>query len=82
MELTFEETTPKMSEQIAGVVCKEIAPYYENPIVTEISALDTFYEAEKEHQDFYQNNPDFGYCSFVIDPKLNKLRKLHSDKLK
>ena len=69
-------------KQIAEVVCKEIAPYYENPIVTEISALDTFYEAEKEHQDFYQNNPDFGYCSFVIDPKLNKLRKLHSDKLK
>ena len=69
-------------KQIAEVVCKEIAPYYDNPIVTEISALDTFYEAEKEHQDFYQNNPNFGYCSFVIDPKLNKLRKLHSDKLK
>ncbi|SHG50541.1 peptide-methionine (S)-S-oxide reductase MsrA [Winogradskyella jejuensis] len=69
-------------KEIAEVVCKEIAPYYENPIVTEISPLDKFYEAEKEHQDFYRNNPNYGYCNFVIDPKLAKLRKLHSDKLK
>ena len=69
-------------KEIAEVVCKEVEPYYENPIVTEISPLDTFYEAEKEHQDFYKNNPNYGYCNFVIDPKLAKLRKLHSDKLK
>ena len=67
---------------IAEVVSKEIAPYYENPIVTEISPLDVFYEAEKEHQDYYKNNQAQGYCSFVITPKLAKLRKLHADKLK
>ncbi|TCK66861.1 peptide-methionine (S)-S-oxide reductase [Winogradskyella wandonensis] len=69
-------------KEIAEAVCKAVAPYYENLIVTEISPLDTFYEAEKEHQDFYKNNPNYGYCNFVIDPKLAKLRKLHSDKLK
>lgn len=69
-------------KEIAEIVCKKVAPYYQNPIVTEISTLDKFYEAEKEHQDFYRNNPNFGYCNFVIDPKLAKLRKLHSDKLK
>jgi peptide-methionine (S)-S-oxide reductase len=69
-------------KEIAEVVSKEISPYYENPIVTEITALDVFYEAEKEHQDYYRTNQAQGYCSFVITPKLAKLRKLHADKLK
>ena len=69
-------------KEIAEVVLKEISPYYENHVVTEISPLDVFYEAEKEHQDYYRNNQSQGYCSFVITPKLAKLRKLHADKLK
>ncbi|GAA4888724.1 peptide-methionine (S)-S-oxide reductase MsrA [Flaviramulus aquimarinus] len=68
-------------KEIAELVVKEVAPYYENTIVTEISPLDVFYEAEKEHQDYYRNNQTQGYCSFVITPKLAKLRKLHADKL-
>jgi len=67
---------------IAKTVIDEITVYYENPIVTEISPLAIFYEAEKEHQDYYKNNKTQGYCSFVITPKLEKLRKLHADKLK
>ncbi|WP_179005590.1 peptide-methionine (S)-S-oxide reductase MsrA [Winogradskyella forsetii] len=69
-------------KEIAETVFKELAQYYEDPIVTELSAAEIFYDAEKEHQDFYENNPDYGYCSFVIEPKLAKLRKLHADKLK
>jgi len=69
-------------KEIAEAVVKELANYYEQPIVTEITPLDVFYEAEKEHQDFYRSNPRQGYCTFVIDPKLSKLRQLHSDKLK
>ncbi len=69
-------------KEIAEIVIKEVAAYYENPVVTEIAALDIFYEAEKEHQDYYRNNQAQGYCSFVITPKLAKLRKLHADKLK
>lgn len=69
-------------KEIAEVVLKEVAPYYENPIVTEISPFDVFYEAEKEHQDYYKNNQTQGYCSFIIAPKLTKLRKMHVDKLK
>jgi len=72
----------EMQKEIAEVVVKEISPYYENPVVTEISPLTVFYEAEKEHQDFYRNNQGQGYCSYVIAPKLAKLRKLHADKLK
>ena len=71
-----------VQKEIADLVVKEVSPYYENAVVTEISPLDVFYEAEKEHQDYYRNNQTQGYCSFMITPKLAKLRKLHADKLK
>ncbi|MGB0982384.1 MAG: peptide-methionine (S)-S-oxide reductase MsrA [Winogradskyella sp.] len=67
---------------VAKTVIDALNPYYDNLIVTELSAAPTFFEAEKEHQDFYKNNPNYGYCNAVIDPKLAKLRKLHADKLK
>ncbi|MBK5214116.1 MAG: peptide-methionine (S)-S-oxide reductase MsrA [Flavobacteriaceae bacterium] len=69
-------------KEIAEVVAKQMAPYYESPIITEISPLQTFYEAEDNHQDYYANNPNAGYCSAVITPKLTRLRKMHGDKLK
>ena len=72
----------EVQKEIAQEVTKEISKYYEGSVVTEIIALDVFFEAEKEHQDYYRNNSEKGYCSFVITPKLAKLRKLHADKLK
>ncbi len=45
------------------------------PIVTEIQPLDQFYVAEDYHQDYFANNPNAPYCTFVIKPKLDKLRK-------
>lgn len=66
----------------AELVKDQVAKYYEDPIVTEISPLDVFYEAEAEHQNYYRENQAQGYCSFVITPKLTKLRKLHAEKLK
>lgn len=53
-----------------------------NPVVTEIVALDKFYEAENYHDDYYENNPDQGYCKYVIQPKVEKFRKAFSSKLK
>lgn len=53
-----------------------------DPIVTELEPLDTFYEAEAEHQDFYRDNPSYGYCRVVIDPKVAKLREEFADRLK
>lgn len=48
---------------------------WDDPIVTEIEPLDTFYPAEADHQNYYKGNPGAGYCSFVIAPKLKKLRR-------
>ena len=45
----------------------------EDPVVTEIVAAPIFYPAEDYHQDYYKKNPNQGYCSFVIRPKLKKL---------
>ena len=72
----------KCEQEIGQAVIKALEPHFENPIVTEVSPLDVFYEAGAEHQDYYINNQGQGYCSFVITPKLSKLRKLHADKLK
>lgn len=51
---------------------------WEDPIVTEVTPLDVFYEAEPEHQDYFNNNPGNGYCSIVIEPKIVKARKAYS----
>lgn len=48
---------------------------FDNKIVTEIKKLDTFYKAEKYHQDYFQNNSNQPYCKFVISPKVTKARK-------
>ena len=68
-------------KQIAEEVVKDIQPYYDDPIVTEISEAQIFYEAEDYHQDYYRNNTEQGYCSAVITPKLAKFRKMYADKL-
>jgi peptide-methionine (S)-S-oxide reductase len=67
---------------IAEKVIKELSAIYDEPIVTEISPISIFHEAEEYHQNYYANNQTQGYCSFVITPKLSKLRKLHAEKLK
>ena len=75
----YHDNTQK---EIAGIVLKEVQPYFDQPVVTEISPLGIFYEAEEYHQDYYRNNQTQGYCSVVIAPKLNKLRQMHADKIK
>ncbi|WP_339660365.1 peptide-methionine (S)-S-oxide reductase MsrA [uncultured Polaribacter sp.] len=71
----------EVQHKIANEVLKQIQPYYADKIVTEISELPVFFEAEKEHQNYYRQNTQQGYCNYVITPKLAKLRKLHADKL-
>ena len=48
---------------------------FDDPITTEVKKLDKFYKAEVYHQDYFENNPNAPYCTFVIAPKLNKLKK-------
>ncbi|MEZ4803577.1 MAG: peptide-methionine (S)-S-oxide reductase MsrA [Gelidibacter sp.] len=72
----------KDQKEIAEQVIRELSKYFDHPIVTEIQPLQKFHQAEDYHQNYYKNNETQGYCSFVITPKLSKLRRMHADKLK
>lgn len=52
--------------------------HWDSPIVTEIQALDTFYEAEAYHQNYFANTPGNGYCAVVIAPKIVKARSAYT----
>lgn len=60
----------------------DAAAAFAKPIVTEISALPTFYLAEDYHQNYFNQNGDEAYCQYVIQPKLEKFRKAFATKLK
>jgi len=55
---------------------------FENPIVTEVTSFEMFYKAEEYHQDYFANNPRQPYCTAVINPKMEKFKKLFKEKLK
>lgn len=53
--------------------------YWSDPIVTTIEEDATWWPAEEEHQNFYERNPNWGYCQVVINPKLANVRKHYSE---
>lgn len=59
-----------------------VQPYFDDAIVTELKAFDTFYTAEANHQNYYNDNSNGRYCQIVIDPKLQKFKEVYKDKLK
>lgn len=67
---------------IATQIIQEMQAHFDAPIVTEVTRLEIFYEAEAYHQKYYAHHPDQGYCAAVIAPKLQKFRKLYTDRLK
>jgi peptide-methionine (S)-S-oxide reductase len=69
--LYHDENQKAMAEQSKAAV--DASDRFIIPVVTEIKALDIFYPAEGYHQDYYEKNPEAGYCRFVINPKLQKL---------
>jgi peptide-methionine (S)-S-oxide reductase len=64
-------------EAVAKKVIKELTKekLFDQPIVTEVTALEKFYPAEGYHQQYYEYNPEKAYCQIVIAPKLAKFRE-------
>ncbi len=56
----------------AAAVIKAEAAHWPNPIVTEVTAAQTFYPAEDYHQNYYEQNSYQPYCQFVVAPKVKK----------
>jgi peptide-methionine (S)-S-oxide reductase len=63
----------KDQQEIAQLWKERLTLIFEDPVVTEIVPAPRFFPAEEYHQDYYTKNPNQGYCSFVIRPKLKKL---------
>ena len=55
---------------------------YDDPIVTEVTPFDVFYEAEDYHKNYFERNSNQPYCQIVIAPKLKKFRKIFKEDLK
>src|SRR5258708_1428560 len=75
-----DEEQKKIAEQYKQQL--EAAHTYKNPVVTEISPLINFYSAEDYHQNYFELNPNQGYCQYVIRPKVEKFKKQFAAKLK
>jgi len=71
-------------KEIAQEVIDELdkAGIWKDPIVTTLEPFSEFYSAEQYHQEYFENNPNQGYCRLVIQPKVDKFEKLFSDFLK
>lgn len=61
-------------KQVAETSKKQAQSAFADPIVTQIAPAGEFYVAENYHQDYYENNKNQGYCRYVIQPKLKKLK--------
>jgi peptide-methionine (S)-S-oxide reductase len=61
-------------ENVAKEWKQKLSEKWVDPIVTEIVPAPKFYPAEDYHQDYYSKNPNQGYCTVVIRPKLKKLK--------
>lgn len=74
----------KEQKEIASALIRKLdeAQEFSNPIVTTLEEQKTFYPAEDYHQDYYDLNPNQGYCRFVIDPKMEKFQKRYKKLLK
>jgi peptide-methionine (S)-S-oxide reductase len=77
-------TTDDEQRQQAEEFIKEIntSEMEGDEVVTEIKPLDTFYEAEAEHKDFYNNNQLYPYSLAIISPKLQKVKQQFAELIK
>lgn len=48
---------------------------YDDKVVTEVMPLKNFFEADPSHKEYYFMHRKSPYCTLVIDPKIDKLKK-------
>lgn len=75
--------SPEQEQTAREVIAQvEAERLYPRPVVTEVTPFTNFYPAEDYHQEYFANNPNQGYCSFVVAPKVAKFRKMYGERLK
>jgi peptide-methionine (S)-S-oxide reductase len=66
--------------RLAEAYVEALAEEYDDDVVTELAPLETFYEAEEYHQDYFDKNPTDAYCNFHAKPKVEKVRERFAEK--
>ena len=74
-----EQQKAAAEEIIQEISDEEIWP---DPVVTEVTELNNYFQAEDYHQDYFSNNPQNQYCNMVVAPKLAKFKKTFASRLK
>jgi peptide-methionine (S)-S-oxide reductase len=78
--LVTDDAQAKVAREV--IVEFEANSVWGKPIVTTIEPLRQFFPAEREHDDYYSRNPNAGYCRVVIAPKVAKVRKEFTSRLR
>ena len=70
-------THTEEQKTIANALISELTKQdlWKDPIVTEVCDFNIFYEAEDYHVNYFINNSNASYCTYVIEPKVAKLRE-------
>ena len=76
-------STPEQ-KQVADDMIRQMSQdkLFGSPIVTEVQPLANYWPAEAYHQDYFENNPNQGYCVAVAGPKVAKFRKTFTSLVK
>lgn len=77
--VVFAHSAEQADQTNAMIVRLDAANVYSAPIVTQISAFDTFYPAENYHNDYFALHGEQPYCQMVVRPKVDKVKALFAD---
>jgi len=78
----FYHTAEQKKTAEAVMTALQVDNPWGRPIVTELAPMEAFYPAEEYHQEYFARNPEQGYCTVVIAPKLEKFRHKYAHRLK
>jgi len=78
----FYHTAEQKKTAEAVMTALQVDNPWGRPIVTELAPMEAFYPAEEYHQEYFARNPEQGYCTVVIAPKLEKFRHKFAHRLK
>ena len=78
--LTHDDRQTQLAREFAAAL--EDEGIYDDEVVTEIEPLETFYEAEAYHQDYFEKNPTDAYCRMHAAPKVEKVRERFESRIR
>jgi peptide-methionine (S)-S-oxide reductase len=69
-------------DRVAREVLAEVDELHKGRTVTEVKPESDYSRAEAYHQHYFANNPNQGYCAFVVAPKVEKFKKTFASRVR